>query len=130
MASLMLFVGLSLFSCSDDGGGGSTGWDNDGTSGGGTSLVGTTWKFNYSDYNYKKREGGGLRFVSSSTVVVFDWEYENNDTEYVEDVEGTFSYEYNHPNGIIYANNSTATFTVSGNRMTLYGDETIILTRE
>lgn len=64
-------------------------------------------------------------------MVVFDWEYENNDTEYVEDVDGLYTYEYSAPNGIIYVGNKSYTFTVNGNRLTLYtGEGAIVLTRE
>ncbi len=128
MVPLLLMAGLSFVSCSDDGDGGSAGWNT-----GGSSLVGTTWKYNYSDYHYaKKREGGGLRFLSSTTVLVLDWEYEYNDTEYVEDIVGSYTYEYSSPNGVIYVDGSAFSFIVSGNKMTLYAGEegTIVLTRE
>lgn len=128
MVSLLLMAGLSFVSCSDDGDGGSAGWNT-----GGSSLVGTTWKYNYSDYYYaKKREGGGLRFLSSTTVLALDWEYEHNDTEYVEDIVGSYTYEYSSPNGVIYVDGSAFSFIVSGNKMTLDAGEegTIVLTRE
>ena len=122
MVSLLLLAGLSFVSCSDDGGGGSAGWNTESS-----SLVGTTWKYEYHPGSGSKPEGGGLRFITASVVQIIDWEYEHG-TDYVEDVEnGT----YNAPNGVIYAGGESARFSVSGNKLTLYLlGETIIMTRE
>lgn len=123
MVSLLLMTGLSFVSCSDDGDGGSAGWNT-----GGSSLVGTTWTHVVSSSSSSKPEGISLRFVTTSVVQFVDWEYEHG-TDYVEDVTNV-TYEYTAPNGRIFSDDMPADtrvdFVVNGNKLTYHlhqGDE-------
>lgn len=100
---LLLTSALALVSCKKD---------NSSPS----SLSGTVWKYNYKDVLVKggdKQEGGGLKFLSATTVVYFDWEVEKNG-EYVEEAVETGQYEYSAPEGVLIFPSGSYMFTVSG----------------
>lgn len=100
---LLVTAALALVSCKKD---------NSSTS----SLSGTIWKYNYSDVLVKggeKQEGGGLKFLSATTVVYFDWEVEKSG-EYVEEAVETGKYEYSTPDGVLIFPSGSHLFTVSG----------------
>ena len=100
---LLLTSALALVSCKKD---------NSSPS----SLSGTVWKYNYKDVLVKggdKQEGGGLKFLSATTVVYFDWEVEKSG-EYVEEAVETGQYEYSAPEGVLIFPSGSYLFTVSG----------------
>ena len=100
---LLLTSALALVSCKKD---------NSSLS----SLSGTVWKYNYKDVLVKggdKQEGGGLKFLSATTVVYFDWEVEKSG-EYVEEAVETGQYEYSAPEGVLIFPSGSYMFTVSG----------------
>lgn len=100
---LLLTSALALVSCKKD---------NSSPS----SLSGTVWKYNYKDVLVKggdKQEGGGLKFLSATTVVYFDWEVEKSG-EYVEEAVETGQYEYSAPEGVLIFPSGSYMFTVSG----------------
>lgn len=83
-------------------------------------LTGTTWWYHYHDGS-KKDEGGGLRFMTDTEVYVLDWEFEHG--EYVEDIEGPYTYTFNTPNGVINHpqwGNGSSSFSVDGETMVWY----------
>ena len=107
---LLVTVALAVVSCNKK---------NDTSSS--SSLSGTVWKYNYSDVVVKsegKNEGGGLKFMSETTVVVIDWEIEKNG-QYVEDAVVTGKYEYTEPEGVLILPTSSHLFKVSGNKLTV-----------
>lgn len=96
-----------------------------------SSLVGTTWKYYYDGAT---DEGGGLVFISETTVLWIDWEDDGPD-EYEEDVVATCTYEYNAPNGVIQhpsINPGASRFSVEGDTMRWNKPEEgqVILTRQ
>ncbi|MBQ6955774.1 MAG: hypothetical protein IJP80_04080 [Bacteroidales bacterium] len=115
--------------------------DNDNDSNGSTtnnaSIIGSIWT---TDYDKGYPEGWGLLFATSTKVHLLDWEYEHGD--FVYDIEDSFTYSYEDPNGIIYVQTTTgsgtdastmrfeAPFVIKNNTMTLTNPERqYVLTR-
>lgn len=79
------------------------------------NIVGTSWVYYY---DYSQQEGSTIRFVTETVAYFSDWEYEHG--EYVEDVV-QLSYIYNAPNGVLYKNGGSLSFTINDDKLIISG---------
>lgn len=100
---LAVTICLGFASCNDD--------DDDVN---GKSLVGTSWKYT------GPKDYVTISFVSETSVILEDNWYESNDGWDCETHHCTYTYDA--PDGRIYGSNWSQPFTISGELLTLYKD--------